>query len=159
MPMTTIIEKRQDAIYSNYRRTLTSLRKRPGSRDSRSAARKQEAREITADRYSVPISTVKKIVQAFELEEGITHEHTNEYLNELKIQEAHTKAIEDALKVNPDRICESCGCTSTDEIETPDGRMIARGEVRVRFEIVHYESTGEIRFKDVCYPCWIGYGL
>ena len=158
MPM-TIIEKRQDAIYSNYRRTLTSLRKRSGSRDSRTADRKQKAREITAERYLIPISTVKKIVQAFELEEGITHEHTAEYLKELKIEEAYNKAVEESLKTNPDRVCGSCGFTSTDEIETPNGSMVARGEVRIRFEIVHYEATGEIRFKDVCYPCWIGYGL
>ena len=154
-----IIEKRQDAIYSNYRSVLKSLRLQPGNRDSRTAARKQKAREITAERYLVPISKVKKIVKIFELEEGITHEHTDKYLDHLKVQKAFTEAVQNALKANPDRICSSCGLTSQDKIESLYGDLIDRGPVRVRLDHDTYEKTGNIIFKDTCYPCWIGYGL
>lgn len=68
MPMdTTIDAKHGAAIYSSYRRTLKSL-SIGGNRNSRAGARKQRARGLTSERYKLPISTVKAIVQRHELD-------------------------------------------------------------------------------------------
>lgn len=153
----TTTEKRQAAIYSSYRRTLRSYRSSAQSRDSRTSSRKQDALAITADRYKSSISEVKKIVRTFELADGITHEHTDNYLEQLRIREALNLASEASLRSNPDGICEDCGFTADGKLQTAAGKIIIRGAITTRLNYERYLDTGELTFEDLCYPCHFGY--
>lgn len=72
-----------EQLFNNYRASLKSLRA-TFKGDTRTGSRKQQALKQTADRYGKPISYVKSVVKRTELERGITHEHTQNYLDELR---------------------------------------------------------------------------
>lgn len=91
--------KSEQAIYKTYRAALTSLRKASNSRDSRSAERRQRARQIVCERYKVSHAIVKDIVARKDQEAGITHEHTPQYLAMLELQKAR-KESEKAIDVS-----------------------------------------------------------
>lgn len=71
-----------EQLFNNYRATLKSIRAKYKG-DTRTGSRKQQALKKTADRYGKPISYVKSVVKRIEAERGITHEHTQNYLDEL----------------------------------------------------------------------------
>src|SRR5690606_36400051 len=93
-------------IDSSYRRTLKSLK--PGGRDSRAGARKQEARQRTADKYGIPISKVKDIVRELDAENGITHEHPTAYM--LQFERDQIRAEWNAAFTD-ETACAGCGRT------------------------------------------------
>lgn len=66
--MSTNQTPQERSIYGGYRATLKGIHR--GAK-TRAGARKQEALRITAERYKVPISTVKAIVREQEAQDGI----------------------------------------------------------------------------------------
>lgn len=152
--MDTIEAKHEAAIYSSYRRTLKSL-STGGSRNSRAGARKQQARVLTAERYKVPISTVKNIVKAKDEERGIIHAPTANLIERRRIEELYGKALDRADLANPERNCTHCGGSPEDELQFPDGNTGLRGPAKVRLDQLHYSRSGEVRFLDVCLRCWV----
>ena len=152
---TTIDAKHEAAVYSSYRRSLRSLSS-GGNRNSRAGARKQRARGLTSERYKLPISTVKAIVQRHELDHGITHAPTANLIERRRIEALYELALAQALESNPERSCESCGGSPDDELELPNGATKLRGPSKLRFDSASYRPQGNPRFLDVCLPCWLG---
>lgn len=151
---TTTDAKHEAAVYSSYRRTLKSL-STGGNRNSRAGARKQRARVLTSERYKLPISAVKAIVQRHELDRGISHAPTANLIERRRIEELYEAALIQALETNPERNCEHCGGSPADEIELPNGSTKLRGPSKLRFDTQSYRPQGNPRFLDVCLPCWL----
>lgn len=125
--------KSEQAIYKTYRAALTSLRKASYSRDSRSAERRQRARQIVCERYKVSHAIVKDIVARKDQEAGITHEHTPQYLAMLEFQKAREE-----FEKNP----VACHCGSN-EI------------VNVRWDPYEYEIYSQHKLVTSCYGCYL----
>jgi len=142
-------------IYKGYRAALKGITASARTADSRAGGRKQKAREITAERYKVPISTVKAIVREHEVEEGVVHEPTANLVERRRIEALYAEELDRVRISNPERNCSHCGGKATDKIELKSGGTMERGEARLRFEPIHYRETGEPLFLDVCLPCWV----
>jgi len=104
MNTTEITEDLEVRVYNNYRAVLRTFKKQYGSRDSRAAARRQEARKQTVERYNVPFAEVKRIVAKYDLINGVTHEHTLQYHRDMEY-----RAAVKAFAENP----VTCACGST----------------------------------------------
>jgi len=114
-------------IYGAYRMTLKSrLEKRAG-------ARKQAARSIIAKRYKIGHAEIKRIVNEQDVLNGVTHEHTNAYLDELALEAAQSE-----FERNP----VPCGCGNTEM-------------VRVRVDPFMYEIHGVIQMRVMCFLCYL----
>lgn len=142
-------------IYKGYRTALKGITASARDRNSRAGNRKQRARELTADRYKLPISTVKNIVRAHEAEEGIVHEPTTNLIERRRLEALYSEELARVRASNPERSCAHCGGGAADEIELRAGGTMERGESRLRFDPAHYRETGEPLFLDVCLPCWV----
>ena len=103
MSTTETTEDLEVRVYNNYRAVLRSFKNQYGSRDSRAAARRQEARKQTVERYNVPFAEVKRIVAKYDLINGVTHEHTPQYYRDMEY-----RAAVKAFAENP----VSCSCGS-----------------------------------------------
>lgn len=125
--------KSEQAIYKTYRAALTSLRKASNSRDSRSAERRQRARQIVCERYKVSHATVKDIVARKDQEAGVTHEHTHQYLVILELQKAREE-----FEKNP----VPCHCGSEEM-------------VTVRWDPYEYEIYDKRKLMTSCYQCYL----
>jgi len=140
------------SIYGGYRATLKGIYRGP---KTRAGARKQEALRITAERYKVPISTVKAIVREQDAKEGIVHEPTANLMERRRIEELYSEELTRVLATNPERSCSHCGGRADDEIELRTGGTMERGASKLRLDPGHYRKTGEARFIDACLPCWV----
>jgi len=140
------------SIYGGYRATLKSIHRGP---NTRAGSRKQEALRITAERYKVPISTVKAIVREQEAQEGIVHEPTANLLERRRLNGLYNEELTRVLTANPERSCSHCGGKADDEIELRSGGTMKRGASRLRLDPGHYRKTGEAHFIDACLPCWV----
>jgi hypothetical protein len=125
--MDTIQETR---IYKNYRNVLKAENRH---KENHAAQRRQRARKATVERYNISYVDLKTIIAKHDQINGITHEHTPDYLNELEYME-HQKAYD----ANP----YPCRCGST-EI------------VRVRLHPVDYQIYGERNYIVTCYMCYM----
>lgn len=121
----------EEKLYSRYRSILK------GQKQNRAGARKQAALAITADRYHVPISTVKKVAQAHDVSTGITHEHTAEYAKRLAYY-LEAKPVQDAYDANPVG-CRNCG---------------SHKEVKVRPDPVDLEIYDVLTVTIACIDCY-----
>lgn len=145
------VKDNSKAIYSNYRSALRAARIAAG-RDSstRAGGRKQAALQVTADRYHLPISEVKKIVKNLEEVNGVTHEKDSGYLEQVAFDEALAQAEENFRKdqfgvtgkANHALICTSCGTSFESKL------------VRVRPDEVTSQLTGKLRFTLECFEDW-----
>lgn len=133
----------ENRIYASYRSTLAALRKSSNSRNSRTAARKQDALRITADRYKVRISEVKAIIRTYEAIEGITHEHTITYLKVLEFNR-QADALLAARPTNQANVC-----PNADNGEEHDD------SVRVRLDTYLHEKEGEYVPLLTCFTCYL----
>jgi hypothetical protein len=150
-------------IYNAYRAQLKSLREASGSRDSRTAARKQVALKTVADRYKVPMGDVKRLVRARDAAAGVEHKHPDVYLQELAFEEKW----QEARAHFGDSPCSVCGTTDATMSIRP--RMLGAYEL---FEGDFLKSIVEHRgyasspipsaktmkpeewvFVQACYPC------
>lgn len=143
------LEKR---VYNSYRNVYTDLRHRPhrpsSSTHNRCGADRQKAREITADRYKLPISEVKEIVKRHDELNGVTHEAPVEphwMTAAWKIEEMQVAIRNDAnfsLEV-----CSMCGI--------PNGEKFAKSAVFLSFNYrAWFDSHGEkIEFAATCFDC------
>lgn len=118
-------------LYSAYRSALKK------QRHQRAGARKQAALHMTADRYHVPVSTVKKVAQAHDVSAGITHEHTEEYAKRLAYYLA-AEARQAAYDANPVG-CPNCG---------------SHEEVKVRADPVDLEIYDVFTVTLACIDCY-----
>lgn len=114
-------------IYANYRASLRAQRKQDGGR-GRTAARKQTALKITADRYSIPMGHVKAIVREEDRKNGIGHEHPVPYKFELAFNEVFAAA---SLRLG-DAPCEYCAIDHSSGLVRPRLRtLLDAGEARM----------------------------
>lgn len=150
--MSTNQTPQERSIYGGYRATLKGIHRGP---NTRAGARKQEALRITAERYKVPISTVKAIVRDQDAQEGIVHEPTANLLERRRINGLYEEELARVLASNPERSCSHCGGKATDELTLRDGSIMERGASKLRLDPGHYRRTGEARFIDACLPCWV----
>jgi hypothetical protein len=135
------------AIYNNYRAALRSM---PHTVGSRAGERKQRALRLTSERYHVPISEVKKIVQNLEEENGISHDKDPNYLRKLERAQLHEKATEELLAAQRETLSDS----GADPTCTTCGRSDKASLVAVRFNEVREAETGEPEFTLQCFPDW-----
>jgi hypothetical protein len=132
------LTRTEQSIYGEYRSVLRSIKQQPGNRNSRAADRKQQALKIVADRKHIRISEVKNIVRAGDAAKGITHEHTENYLEELRVENL-LKEIQAEILINP---ADCSVCLDWDEEPTTP--------VTVRLNGNLYEATGETEFNYRC---------
>ena len=114
-------------IYKSYRATLTS-----GTRSSHAAQRRQHVRQVTVDRYKVPFAEVKRIVAEQDAIHGITHEHGEDYKEQLRYEEAVKN-----FKAAP----HPCDCGNTEN-------------VRVRTNPFEAEINERIVYMVSCNSCY-----
>jgi hypothetical protein len=124
-------------VYSNYRSALKA------TTAQRAGARKQKAREITSERYHVPISAVKSIVNEFDIKNGVAHDHPASYIKEQEIA-ARFHAMQSAYDANP----VACGCGSEGT-----GALI-----RVRANPIALTRHGMWSPMLSCFKCYLGNG-
>jgi hypothetical protein len=115
--------QQEQRVYNFYRSVLRAERRKGTTVDPsysdirpRAAARRQTARKLTVEHYNIPFGEVKRIVSKLDVNNGITHEHTPQYLQMLEF----TAAVEEFEK-NP----HPCSCGSTELVRvraTPDDR-------------------------------------
>lgn len=128
------------AVYANYRNALKA------SHAPRAAARKQDALKVTSDRYKLPISEVKEIVRASELEAGITHEHTPDYLREQAFAglaaKAEAELIPKQIKDHDNIYCSKCYTKDTTSV------------ISVRPNMKELLERNHLSFSVQCFRCW-----
>lgn len=131
----------EQSAYNCYRSVIKSIRSGPGSRDTRSSAIKQKALKIAADRYHIRIGDLKRIVRKFDEDNGISHDHTENYLKQLEIERIFQET--QLLYSDDDMICSVCGNDSPEHF------------VRLRLDNdVSEESNGSIiKFSPIGYMC------
>lgn len=131
--------QQEQRVYNFYRSVLKSERRKGMTVDPsysdirpRAAARRQTARKRTVEHYNIPFGEVKRIVSKLDKANGITHDHTPQYLQMLEFN----AAVEE-FKKNP----YPCHCGSTELVRvraTPD-------------------ESGDAEFSTVtcCYSCYM----
>lgn len=90
-----------DRIYRAYRLALK------GARGSRSAHRRQAAREIVTARYKISHRELKEIIRAGDTEAGVTHDHDPHYLEELEFEAAAQKLEASFSEVTGCPVCKN----------------------------------------------------
>jgi hypothetical protein len=129
-------DAQEERIYKKYRHFLRSnpgSRRTPQTPDSRAAARRQEARKLTVEQFSIPFAEVKRIVAKHDTLNGITHDHTPQYIRSLELMRA-----QDDYDQNPTP-CPSCGETEN---------------VRVRWEPFEYDVNNAYVPMVSCFICY-----
>jgi len=128
----------EERIYTKYRHFLRSAaghqphydQNRP---NSRAAARRQQARKLTVEQFSIPFAEVKRIVAKHDALNGITHDHTPQYIRSLELMREQEK-----FDANPTP-CPSCG--------NPEN-------VRVRWEPFEYDVNDSYVPMVSCFVCY-----
>lgn len=132
---TVIDEALELRVYNNYRAAVTSFSRYS---EARAAEKRQYARKVTVERYNVPFAEVKRIVAKFDAKNGVTHEHTEEYLHDLDLMVEREK-----FSQNP-TACPSCDSTE---------KVTVRWEPFAR--IMKHEYTPMVS----CYKCYYVNGV
>lgn len=145
------------AVYSNYRASLRAQRRSDGAH-GRTAARKQNALKLTADRYGIRIGEVKNIVRQEDAKNGITHEQPEDYRAEL----AFMAVMEEAKRAFGESPCSSCGADNSSGLVRPRfPNKLDLGEYHI-LDILHpynlgaqeFEGTPKLSdFVQLCYLC------
>jgi hypothetical protein len=145
------------AVYDNYRASLRAQRKADGGR-GRSAARKQVALKVTADRYGIPIREVKALVRKLDEANGVTHEHTKQYSAELAFIDAYDLAKERL----GDAPCSVCNIDHSSGLVRPRiANKLDLGEAwmadivaRAGGHAVYFSGTPKVQdFAQLCSQC------
>lgn len=144
-------------VYDNYRASLRAQRKMDGGR-GRTAARKQTALKLTADRYGIRIGEVKNIVREEDAKNGITHEHTENY----NAEQAFLAVMEEAKRRLGESPCSFCNVDNSSGLVRPRfANKLDLGEDHMRDTLGRYglraqafEGTPKLEdFIQLCYVC------
>jgi hypothetical protein len=132
---TVIDEALELRVYNNYRAAVTSFSRYS---EARAAEKRQYARKVTVERYNVPFAEVKRIVAKYDAINGVTHEHTEDYLRNLDLM-----VERDKFNQNP-TACPSCDGTE---------------KVTVRWEPFARVMKHEYNPMVSCYKCYFVNGM
>jgi hypothetical protein len=142
----------EQSIYGEYRSALRALKNNSNSRESRASERKQKALKLVADRKHIRISEVKNIVRAGDAANGITHEHTDNYLEEFRIKGLMTAAVEE-FTANPVG-CVICGTTDPEALIRPRYDYFASKEAGTDIITVACYLHSELHIRNDSYRNW-----
>jgi hypothetical protein len=142
----------EQSIYGEYRSALRALKNNSNSRESRASDRKQKALKLVADRKRIRISEVKNIVRAGDAANGITHEHTDNYLEDFRIKGLMTAAVEE-FTVNPVG-CAICGTTDPEALIRPRYDYFASKEAGTDIITVACYLHSELHIRNDSYRNW-----
>jgi hypothetical protein len=131
-------DAQEERIYKKYRHFLRSSASSRREDDrvqtfDRAAGRRQQARKLTVEQFSIPFAEVKRIVAKHDTLNGITHDHTPQYIRSLELMRA-----QDDYDQNPTP-CPSCGETEN---------------VRVRWEPFEYDVNNAYVPMVSCFICY-----